>query len=155
MSNTFPIEFPNLNAAESAALNQALALKGAGASVTLHVTYKKVTKTKARKPGSDFVKLAGVAGNVILGDVCKITTGAKGTVILVDSLTRASADPTKRGWTNLRPEGILSATVVRISLPTFHKPTAPKPEPKVEPVENKMLSDEEIAEESKDWFRIE
>lgn len=131
-----PIEFPNLSAAESAALNQALALVGAGAKVTLSVTYKKTTKSKPRVEGQDYVTIPGVAPNVIIGAVSKVALNKKGLpYLLVDAVTRQSTDPTGRGWTCLKPEGIESAAVLRIALPNIA--------PKTDAMSDELLKDKE------------
>jgi hypothetical protein len=111
------LTFEKLTAAEAAELNMALALTGAGAKVTIAVTYEKVGKSKARVADKDYVALPGVAADVLLGTVTVKEGKAHGAYLLVDSITRATGDPTEHGWTALRPEGIKTAKVVRIDLP--------------------------------------
>jgi hypothetical protein len=113
---------PNLGQSERAALLLALnsVIVGTG-RVYVSFTYQKQTKTKARKPGEDYVAMPGVSPDAFTGRLSLVArrvdnranrrAGVVGKVFFhVPSTTRANGiNP--YGPTNFRPDGVLSFVV--------------------------------------------
>jgi len=120
---TVTINCENLNATNNETLNAALVEAQQGATVTIAVTYKKVTNSKPRVAGVDYMPLLGVEKSTLIGTVKKVAVGKNGPYILLDAkLTRSSLDGSNGpAWTAIKPTGIHAAQVVSV--------VAPKPEP--------------------------
>jgi hypothetical protein len=115
---------PNLNQLERAALLTASnAVEQGFAHVTVSLTYRKQTDTKARIAGENYVKMPGVSHEAQTGLLAveryvdnKVNRklGRVGKVYLrVKSVTRADgANPT--GFTHIRPEGITGFVVLGV-----------------------------------------
>lgn len=122
MNTTQPLtfNFENLNTDVDLALNEALVAAQHGATVTIAVTYHKVTKTKARVAGVDYRPLLGAEKTTLIGVVKKVAIGQNGPYILLDAtLTRAAlkSDGTVSNgpaWTAIKPKGVLQAQVVSV-----------------------------------------
>jgi len=117
---TTTLTFENLPANEATALNAALNAAVNGATVTIALTYNKVTKTKARIANKDYAALPGVESATLIGTVKKVAVGKNGLYILLDATTtRAPIDTLTGeidgdaiGWTSIKPAGIKRARVL-------------------------------------------
>jgi len=130
---TLTFTFPNLTAEVAKELNDALLDAQKGHTVEVTLTYHKVTKSKARKPGEKYRPMLGVSPQTINGVVKKVATGENGPYILLDATrTRRPLDKDGKviaeaiGWTAVKPEGIDAAQV--------ESNVAPKPAPVTAPV---------------------
>jgi hypothetical protein len=116
---TISLSFPHLTQHAAAVLNAALADAQNGATVTLALTYTKVTKTEPRIAGKDYRPLLGTTSATLVGTVKKVAVGKKGAYVLLDAtLTRAplggngEVTTEKLGWTSVKGAGILAAQVL-------------------------------------------
>ena len=101
---------PNLSQTERDTLLGALEAALAGAKVQVSISYHKVTKSKARIAGDDYVPMGPAP--LLIGEVKKVAVGKNGPYILLDAtITRRPLDggepsTTKLGWTSIKGEGI-------------------------------------------------
>ena len=119
------INTPHLDQQTKAALLTAMNSVAEGlATVTVSLTYKKQTRTKARIAGEDYVAQPGVTMESQMGtmSVHKRTDnkanrrkGVVGQVYLkIKSMTRANGVESY-GWTNIRPEGITAFAILGVT----------------------------------------
>jgi len=117
---------PNLNPAQASELLTAANASSEGlAVITVSMTYRKQTKTKARIAGEDYVGMPGVSFESQTGTLSvhrKVDNPAnrrKGVVgevyLKIKSVTRADGVESF-GWTNVRPEGITAFVVLGTKL---------------------------------------
>lgn len=124
MTNT--ITTPHLDAAQNAELVTAInTIDAELAILTVSMTYRKQTKTKARIASEDYVAMPGVSMESQTGTMSvhrKVDNKAnqrKGVVgevyLKIKSVTRANGVEAF-GWTNVRPEGITAFVVLGTKL---------------------------------------
>lgn len=115
---------PHLNAATKAALLTAANVVEQGAAeVTVSMTYRKQTRTRARIAGEDYVAMPGVSYEAQTGlltvhrkvdNAANRRNGTVGEVYLkIKSNTRADGEQAF-GFTNVRPEGITAFVVLGV-----------------------------------------
>ena len=126
MINPNDINPVNLNPAEARELRTAINSVDEGtAIITVSLTYRKQTKTRARIAGEDYVSMPGVSYESQTGTLSvhrKVDNPAnrrKGVVgevyLKIKSVTRADGVESF-GWTNVRPEGITAFVVLGTKL---------------------------------------
>ena len=124
MTNT--ITTPHLDAVQNAELMTAINTVDDGlAIITVSMTYRKQTKTRARLAGEDYVAMPGVTMEAQTGTLSvhrKVDNKAnkrKGVVgevyLKIKSVTRANGVESF-GWTNVRPEGITAFVILGTKL---------------------------------------
>lgn len=125
MITQYEIKTPNLDQATKAVLLTALNTVAEGlATVTVSMTYRKQTKTKARLAGEDYVGMPGVSFEAQTGTLsvhkrvnnpANRRKGVVGEVYLkIKSVTRADGVDSF-GFTNVRPEGITAFVVLGVN----------------------------------------
>ena len=116
----------NLNRVQAAELLTAVNSVDEGlAVITVSMTYRKQTKTRARIAGEDYVGMPGVSYESQTGTLSvhrKVNNKAnqrKGVVgevyLKIKSVTRADGVESF-GWTNVRPEGITACVILGTKL---------------------------------------
>ena len=116
------ISTPNLSAAEANTLLTTLnAVEQDLVFATVSVTYRKQTKTKARKAGEDYVAMPGVSMEAQTGTLSVLRRvdnkanrrkGVVGEIYMkIKSVTRADGVESF-GWTNVRPSGLTAFVIL-------------------------------------------
>ena len=76
------------------------------AAVTVAMSYRKMTATRARIGGEDYIALPGVQPDALIGSISAFRTKSGALRLRVSTVTRS--DGTENGWATLIPAGIRS-----------------------------------------------